>query len=98
MSSPSTAVLVSAINAAIMQWQDATAQFDAAVGMRLDLSTSEMQCLSSLVWGPRPAREVAEATRLTRAAVTTLIDRLEKRGMVRRTPDTKDRRQILISM
>ncbi|WP_352512401.1 MULTISPECIES: MarR family transcriptional regulator [unclassified Mesorhizobium] len=34
--------------------------------------------------GPRPANVVARETNLTPAAVTTLIDRLEKRGFVSR--------------
>ena len=87
-----------AIGHAIMRWQDATALFDEEVGKRLNLSLSERQCLSCLAQGPRPARDIAEATRLTRGAVTTLLDRLEARDLVRRTPDTHDRRQILVAM
>jgi DNA-binding MarR family transcriptional regulator len=30
--------------------------------------------------------------------VTTLVDRLEERGLVNRTPDDKDRRQVMVSM
>lgn len=81
-----------------MRWQDATALFDEEVGERLKLSMSERQCLACLVQGPRPAREIADATKLTRAAVTTLLDRLEARGLLRRTPDEHDRRQVLVAM
>jgi DNA-binding MarR family transcriptional regulator len=35
-------------------------------------------------------------TALTPAAVTALIDRLEARGLVRRRPDTRDRRKVLV--
>ena len=87
-----------AISRAIMRWQDATQLFDEEVGARLDLSLSERQCLSCLAQGPRPARDIAEATRLTRGAVTTLLDRLEARELVKRTPDTHDRRQILVAL
>lgn len=81
-----------------MRWQDATALFDEEVGERLKLSMSERQCLACLAHGARPAREIASATRLTRAAVTTLLDRLEARGLLRRTPDENDRRQVLVAM
>jgi len=90
--------LIAAIGAAVMRWQDATARYDETVGERLDLSMSERQCLAALAHGPRPARDIAEATHLTRGAITTLVDRLEQRGLVRRTPGTQDRRQVLVSM
>jgi DNA-binding MarR family transcriptional regulator len=81
-----------------MRWQDATASFDEEFGAREGLSASERQCLVALARGPRPAREIAEATRLTRASVTTLVDRLEARGLLRRTADKNDRRQVLVSL
>jgi DNA-binding MarR family transcriptional regulator len=97
-SDPTSEDLIAAIGAAVMQWQDATQLYDERVGARLGLSMSERQCLGALAHGPRPARDIAEATHLTRAAITTLVDRLEERGLVRRTPDTVDRRQVLVSM
>ncbi|MBO0763549.1 MAG: MarR family transcriptional regulator [Hyphomicrobiaceae bacterium] len=95
---PSSEDLIASIGAAVMRWQDAAALYDEEVGARLGLSLTERQCLACLTRGPRPAREIAEATRLTRAAITTLVDRLEERGLVRRTPDTADRRQVLVSI
>jgi DNA-binding MarR family transcriptional regulator len=97
-SSDASKDLIAAIGAAVMRWQDATARYDEAVGARLGLSTSERQCLACLVHGARPAREIARATHLTRAAVTTLVDRLEARGLVRREADVEDRRQVFVSM
>jgi DNA-binding MarR family transcriptional regulator len=98
-SSPlSSEELIAAIGSAIMRWQDATALYDEEVGARLGLSMSERHALACLAHGPRPARDLAEAAHLTRAATTALIDRLEERGLVRRTPDTEDRRQVLVSM
>ncbi|MBV9394705.1 MAG: winged helix-turn-helix transcriptional regulator [Methylobacteriaceae bacterium] len=98
VSSLSPSELIQRIGTAISRWQDATARFDEAIGERLHLSTSERQCLALLTQGPHPARHIAEATRLTRAAITTLVDRLEARKLVRRTADKHDRRQVLISM
>ena len=90
--------LATAIGAAIARWQDATQLFDDEVGERLGLSRSERQCLACIAFGARPAREIADATRLTRAAVTTLIDRLEARGLVKRSHDDTDRRQIRVAL
>jgi DNA-binding MarR family transcriptional regulator len=53
----------------------------------LDLARSETRLT--------PGR-VAEATGLTTAAVTTILDRLEQAGFVRRERDSKDRRKILV--
>ncbi|MES0191783.1 MarR family transcriptional regulator [Mesorhizobium sp. LSJC264A00] len=44
-----------------------------------------------------PANLVARETNLTPAAVTTLIDRLEKRGFVSRQPDPDDRRKVMVA-
>lgn len=82
---------------AIMRWQDATAQFDEAVGERLDLSLAERHCLSFLYGGPKPAGEIAAEIGLTPAAVTSLIDRLEARGYVERRRSDTDRRQVLVA-
>jgi DNA-binding MarR family transcriptional regulator len=98
MSTSKPTDLIQAIGIAISRWQDATALFDEEFGSRENLSASERQCLSCLAHGPRPARDIAAATRLTRAAVTTLVDRLEARGLVRRTPGDTDRRQVLVAM
>lgn len=46
---------------------------------------------------PVPSAIAREAS-LTQATVTSLIDRLEKHGMVRRHPDTEDRRRVLIGL
>lgn len=41
---------------------------------------------------------IAKDATLTQATVTSLIDKLEKRGMVRRHRDTEDRRRVLIDL
>ena len=45
-----------------------------------------------------PARELALASLLTAGAMTTRIDHLEHRQLVRREPDPDDRRGILVSL
>jgi len=43
-----------------------------------------------------PASEIAWSTDLTPAAVTALIDRLERRGYVERRRNESDRRKVLV--
>jgi DNA-binding MarR family transcriptional regulator len=90
--------IAAAIARAVMRWQDATQDFDEAVGKRLDLNAAERRCLSFLYTGPQPAGAIAGATALTPAAVTSLIDRLEARGYVARTRSTEDRRKVMVKM
>jgi DNA-binding MarR family transcriptional regulator len=88
--------IVEAIGYAITRWQDAVETFDDAVGKMYDLSGAERRCLSVLSRGPRLANEVACDANLTPSAATTLIDRLEKRGFVRRTTVPSDRRKVMV--
>jgi len=81
----------------IMRWQDATQAFDAAVGERLEISQAEQHCLSFLHEAPKPAGEIAAEIGLTPAAVTSLVDRLEARGLVARQRSETDRRQVLVA-
>jgi DNA-binding MarR family transcriptional regulator len=46
--------------------------------------------------GPSTAGEIARHTGLTSGAVTGLIDRLERLGLVERTADPADRRKVLV--
>jgi len=55
-------------------------------------------CLTVLYEGPLPAGKSAEAIGLTPAAVTSLLDRLEKRGLVRRKRSAEDRRKVLVEI
>ena len=47
--------------------------------------------------GPATMSEVARRADVSRTAMTTLTDRLEKRGLLRRIPDERDRRCTLLS-
>lgn len=96
MSSTEQAVLIDALGRVVVRWQDATQKHDDAVGEIYGLSAAERLCLSFLWPGPQPANAIARETRLTPAAVTALIDRLEKRGFVRRKADPNDRRKVMV--
>src|SRR5579884_4016890 len=74
-----------------------TLLFHQAVAQRLGLNVTDLKCLD-LARGEMlltPGR-LAELTGLTSAAVTTILDRLEHAGFVRRERDPADRRKILV--
>ena len=48
--------------------------------------------------GPRTIGQLAQETALSSAAATALVDRLERKGFVRRVRDTVDRRKILVEL
>lgn len=63
------------------------------------LGTHERMAISQLrVYGPMPMSELAARISLSRAAVTSLIDRLEATGWVKRHPDERDRRRTVLSL
>lgn len=70
-----------------------------AVADRLGLSVTELKTLDLLQRaGAITAGEIAAHTRLTTGAVTTLIDRLEKKKFVRRVRDRDDRRRVGVTL
>lgn len=71
--------------------------FHQAVAEKLGLNATDLKCLD-LARGERDitAGRIAELTGLTTAAVTSVIDRLEERGIVRRERDLSDRRKIFV--
>lgn len=80
------------------QNSDATVLFHAAVAQRMGLNLTDYKTLGVLERaGPLSAGEIAKLTGLATASITNLIDRLEARGLVKRTHDPKDRRRILVS-
>ncbi len=88
--------VVGRVELAFRAWQEACTAYEEAIGGRFDLSSSERRCLMLLVERSATASEVARALRLTPAAVTALVDRLEARGFVRRTRDADDRRKLTL--
>lgn len=51
-----------------------------------------------LIKGPRPMGQLANEVFLSKATLTGIIDRLEKKGLVKRERSTEDRRKILIAL
>jgi DNA-binding MarR family transcriptional regulator len=73
--------------------------FRNAIGRRLSLNVTDSACLSLLsIKGISTPSELARYTGLTTGAATAMLDRLEKAGFIRRKPNTKDRRGVLIEI
>src|SRR3954468_14657039 len=90
------AALIDKLGGLVVRYQDATQRYDEAVGEVYGLGLAERLCLGFLWDGPKSASAIARQTRLTPAAVTALIDRLEKRGFGRRPPDPDARRKVMV--
>jgi len=68
-----------------------------AVARRVGVNSTDLECLDLILMsGPSTAGEIARHTGLTSGAVTGLIDRLERLGLVERTADPADRRKVLV--
>jgi DNA-binding MarR family transcriptional regulator len=85
--------------AAVRASQTATELLDAAVADYLGIHGSDYRCLDILDQeGPMTAGRLAERSRLSPGAITALLDRLEEKGLARRTRDTGDRRRVLVEV
>ncbi|SRR6266498_840701 len=73
-----------------------------AVFSRFGLNRGEVGALSALRIGGPPYRlsptRLGRGLMLSSAGVTSRIDRLERRGLVRRLPDPDDRRGVIVEL
>jgi DNA-binding MarR family transcriptional regulator len=77
-------------------YSDASVFFHAAMARRLELHLTDYKTLGVLErTGPMSAGQIAEHSGLATASVTDLLDRLERKGFVRRVDDPADRRRVL---
>jgi DNA-binding MarR family transcriptional regulator len=90
--------IIDQLGQALQAYQRSTQAFDDEVGRVLDLNPVDLRCLDWLTEGPMPASRLAEATGLSSAATTSMIDRLERKGFVRRVRHDADRRQVLVEL
>ena len=69
----------------------------AAIASSAGLSPPDLEVLGAIEQhGPLTAGRLSELTGLSPAAVTGLIDRLERARVARRSPDSADRRRVLV--
>jgi DNA-binding MarR family transcriptional regulator len=91
--------LMAGIGAAARAQQRSVDVFDESVVNHLGLNRTDGRCVDIIAeQGPISAGELARQARLTTGAVTTVIDRLEHAGWVRRLGDPDDRRRVLVEV
>jgi DNA-binding MarR family transcriptional regulator len=87
------------LRAEIMGYLGAASEFDEDLAKQLKLSRTDMRCLDLVGrLGPLTAGQLAVESGLTTGAVTFILDRLEKAGMVARRRDTEDRRRVWVEI
>jgi DNA-binding MarR family transcriptional regulator len=65
----------------------------------LDLTPSQLSAMGTLAGADdQPMGALAAAERVTAPSMTRIVNALEQRGLVARTPDPADRRQSLVSL
>ena len=89
--------------ALIRQYQRDIDAFDQAVAERLGLSRTDLRCLDlvlelAIAGTPATPRRLAEAAGLTPSTLTSVLDRLERAGYVRRIREQENRRQVLLQL
>jgi DNA-binding MarR family transcriptional regulator len=78
-------------------YQSAVEKMDDAFCKRIGVNRTDGRCLDFIDQRPGlTAGELAEAVGLSRGAVTTALDRLERRGLVKRARDPEDRRRVTL--
>jgi DNA-binding MarR family transcriptional regulator len=66
---------------------------------RLGINPTDLECCDLLFMnGPLTAGKLAELTGLTTGAITGVIDRLERAGLVERQRDPRDRRKVIVRL
>lgn len=89
--------LLQAVTRATYASSSAAVFFHAAIAEQVGLGPTEEKTLLMLSGsGPLTAGEIAQRTGLTTGSVTSLIDRMERKGFVRRVRDASDRRRVIV--
>src|ERR1700740_2726949 len=99
MSSPSHAQLRETVVRCLREFIAGSIMFNQQVADRVGLRLTDMQCINVLeLMGPSTPGELARSTGLTTGGVTGMLDRLEKAGYVKRVPNPRDRRSVLVRL
>lgn len=77
---------------------DALQDFDLAAARKLGVHRTDLQCLLMLEHGPVRVGILSSEVGLTSGATTALLDRLEKRKLVRRRAAKNDRRAVEVDL
>jgi DNA-binding MarR family transcriptional regulator len=99
MSRPSRDALIKQMNETMRLFMARAVLYQDAVAKSAGMNATDLQCANLLLLhGPTTAGELAERAGLTAGgAITGVIDRLERAGLVHRDRDTNDRRRVVIT-
>src|SRR5438093_11307556 len=76
-----------------------TALFHDAAAAKLGLGIKDTESISVLLQeGAMTAGQLGRRLSLTSGALTNVIDRLQRRGIVQRASDAKDRRKVIVTV
>ena len=99
MSRQSKSELIAELADEVRAGQVAVDLMDDAACRAMGINRTDGRCMDIIDReGPVAAGRLAEASGLTTAAVTAVIDRLEKAGYARRLGDPADRRRALVEL
>jgi DNA-binding MarR family transcriptional regulator len=91
--------LVEALSLEIRNYQNRTDAFDEFAADFLGLNRTDIRCMDIVQQYRRiTAGQLADEARLTTGAITTVLDRMERAGYLRRVRDTADRRKVLVEL
>jgi MarR family transcriptional regulator, organic hydroperoxide resistance regulator len=73
--------------------------YNQQIADRVGLRLTDMQCINALeLMGPSTPGELARFTGLTTGGVTVMLDRLERGGYLKREPNPRDRRSVVVHL
>ena len=97
MSSTRRSPRVELLVAAMRNLSDANLAFGQALADRVGVNLTDLKAASLLgTAGPLSAGRLAELTGLTTGAITGVLNRLERAGLVQRTKSDADRRSVIV--
>lgn len=98
MARESLETLRESLGAEDQAYQAAVADFDAAAARLLGVNGTDLRCLEILLTHHRQAlpSQLGAMLGLTTGSVTMVLDRLERKGYVTRSPDPGDRRKVIV--
>ena len=83
----------------VRQFTEINASFLRVAATRIGIAVTDMQVLDILdLIGPATAGQLADLTGLTTGAITRILDRLEKAGLVCRERDPTDGRKVIVRL
>jgi len=92
---------IQATGFALQEYQAAVDDFDREMARILGVNGTDLRCLEILI-GDSDAevtpRMIADRLALTTGSVTTMLDRLERAGLIARTPHATDRRKTVVEI